>query len=925
MAEDKRIRVSADTTPLRQLREEAISLYREIERASSSSEEENERSIQQLREQLSLMNDRNELEKLLIELKKQSNSLDNQVQRRPPSEVKEPVEKPEEKPAPKPREEIVAPSEVREPKGKTIVDEDTNSITWDFTEDQEQEEKKPKRKRGRPKKEVEETESSEGEETPVEKPRRKPVREEEKETLREINRHVENIDNSVTNVDNSKKSVDNSTTTVDNSQTAENNSNSIINRETRNENLRETVVNIDRNTQTIKENTTVLAKQDPVEVKPTESRIERREIVEPQSDTTGNRAKRNDDRLPQEQSIDIERLLDTSAEIVNGLFGIKQAVYVADEEIVEAIKELASKDDDDRTASSDNHLQQILQTLIRIDESTDKIEEKVLKGGGSGGGGQKPPINPQNLPNQSSSEFLRGIPGLAKFAGQAGLIAAAVATISKLSNTIQNRALRLQEGRLRQEYMGSVDTYAQTQRINAANEADLWRLVPLVGGYFARQTEMKGNVAADRMVATLEKYFAAEGRNTLFTQTFGGSAGQSMRTAFQQGGYAANALGVDVSTFLNRNAELTRAAGGKALGSNEYDQYGWEERRSTLSAEKLFGISPSAINALQGSLRFGERNNNYGSSGIIRSFEKAMQELHMPFREIASTMEESLATFNKRAENILEKAGDFDAGRVAAVMNAVRVETSFQGRRLERFQDAYSGSGISEDETTQALLLRTLTRTDPGVKTYSEAMEKLEQVRSGDADPEFMRNFLLELQGLSQNNEQFINILKGVFPNLSFQDIRRQFDFGEEPGDVINRIFNRIAEDLKNIRENPNRAYEATAAEQVVGTGAKIQAADTNRQIGMGADELRKFLTAIRDNTARIPEKDVLVDFTKNVISHSTVTAGSGPAGNTPMLATPGVAFGEEILKVLEPLFEKLFRRLGLPKGGPKTVPEERE
>ena len=69
MAEDKRIRIAADTTPLRQLREEAVSLYREINQTSMQSAQEADKSISQLREQLALMEDRNELERLLLTLK----------------------------------------------------------------------------------------------------------------------------------------------------------------------------------------------------------------------------------------------------------------------------------------------------------------------------------------------------------------------------------------------------------------------------------------------------------------------------------------------------------------------------------------------------------------------------------------------------------------------------------------------------------------------------------------------------------------------------------------------------------------------------------------------------------------------------------------------------------------------------------------
>ena len=118
MAEDKRIRVSADITPLRQLREEAISLYREIDQASSSSQLTTERNLQQLREQLSLMENRNELEKLLIDLKKQAALIETPVQ----------------------------PTRQQQP----IYDRDTNSVYWDLSQQQPEEVPSPEEEKPKP-------------------------------------------------------------------------------------------------------------------------------------------------------------------------------------------------------------------------------------------------------------------------------------------------------------------------------------------------------------------------------------------------------------------------------------------------------------------------------------------------------------------------------------------------------------------------------------------------------------------------------------------------------------------------------------------------------------------------------------------------------------------------------------------------------
>ena len=110
MAEDKRIRVTADVTPLRQLREEAVSLYREIDQAASMNSQSTEKHLQQLREQLSLMEDRNQLEKLLIDLRRQSASMQT-------PEVQQPISTP-------------LPQQQTQRELKPVYDENANSITW---------------------------------------------------------------------------------------------------------------------------------------------------------------------------------------------------------------------------------------------------------------------------------------------------------------------------------------------------------------------------------------------------------------------------------------------------------------------------------------------------------------------------------------------------------------------------------------------------------------------------------------------------------------------------------------------------------------------------------------------------------------------------------------------------------------------------
>lgn len=933
MAEDKRIRVTADVTPLRQLREEAVSLYREIDQAASMNSQSTEKHLQQLREQLSLMEDRNQLEKLLIDLRRQSASMQT-------PEVQQPISTP-------------LPQQQTQRELKPVYDENANSITWEVNRETEiqpddEEITKPseKQKKRHPKRKVEYQEDVEpviDEETGsvswnLRQPRQEPpierkptetvretIKETQKEILTEINRHVENIDNSVTNVDNSEENVDNSVVNTDNSQRIEDRSENYRHVENNRENITENVKNIERNTETIQENTSVLREKDPVETKPeyqitpTESpRLRERdnEVVE-----------RRETRIIEGQ----QQFNFDDENIIKAIDGVSGTIYQTSRELGDAIRNLIKSDNKERKDNSgtNRYLEALTASLSRIEDNVDELRESAVNRNNqnidnTSGGGSDTNISPI-LPSSSEGGAggLNIIGGLGK--GLSGLLGGigTIAFLNQIKNIATERYFRNEEFGLRSEYQGTVETAANYKRVQAANEADMYRWIPIFGNIIARSIEMPANIAADRILQTFSKFAEAENKTIPYAQTFGVSATDAFSTAKREGRYAADALGMDIGSYLQRRTELTRAAGGRAPGGTEFDVTAERESQSLMAAERLYGIAPSVINRLQGALRFGDENTNYGGSAIIRAFERSMRELKLPFSEIASTMEESLETFSKRSDEILSKAGEFDAGEVAAVMSGIRAATGAQGRQLERYQSAFSGSGISQDETTQALLLRTLTRTNPNIRTYSEAMEQLEKVQSGNADPEFMRSFLSELQGLSQNNEQFINLLKGVFPNLSWQDIRKQFATGE-PTEVIDRIYNEIQKSFGALKETPRGAYEPTEARQTVGRAERITATDANKQITQGEKSLKDVCDLLEQINNKIPVSEEMNELGKRILSHSVVGASSvvPTAGSISL----GTSIGMEINSVLLPLWEKLFNKLGLPSTPNKSsIPQERD
>lgn len=933
MAEDKRIRVTADVTPLRQLREEAVSLYREIDQAASMNSQSTEKHLQQLREQLSLMEDRNQLEKLLIDLRRQSASMQT-------PEVQQPISTP-------------LPQQQTQRELKPVYDENANSITWEVNRETEiqpddEEITKPseKPKKRRPKRKVEYQEDVEpviDEETGsvswnLRQPRQEPpierkptetvretIKETQKEILTEINRHVENIDNSVTNVDNSEENVDNSVVNTDNSRRIEDRSENYRHVENNRENITENVKNIERNTETIQENTSVLREKDPVETKP-EYQI---------TPTESPRLRERDDEVVERRETRIiegqQQFNFDDENIIKAIDGVSGTIYQTSRELGDAIRNLIKSDNKERKDNSgtNRYLEALTASLSRIEDNVDELRESAVNRNnqnidntsGGGSGTNIPPILPSS--SEGGAGGLNIIGGLGK--GLSGLLGGigTIAFLNQIKNIATERYFRNEEFGLRSEYQGTVETAANYKRVQAANEADMYRWIPIFGNIIARSIEMPANIAADRILQTFSKFAEAENKTIPYAQTFGVSAKDAFGTAKREGRYAADALGMDIGSYLQRRTELTRAAGGRAPGGTEFDVTAERESQSLMAAERLYGIAPSAVNRLQGALRFGDENTSYGGSAIIRAFERSMRELKLPFSEIASTMEESLETFSKRSDEILSKAGEFDAGKVAAVMSGIRTATGAQGRQLERYQSAFSGSGISQDETTQALLLRTLTRTNPNIRTYSEAMEQLEKVQSGNTDPEFMRSFLSELQGLSQNNEQFINLLKGVFPNLSWQDIRKQFATGE-PTEVIDRIYNEIQKSFGALKETPRGAYEPTEARQTVGRAERITATDANKQITQGEKSLKDVCDLLEQINNKIPVSEEMKELGKRILSHSVVGASSvvPTAGSISL----GTSIGMEINSVLLPLWEKLFNKLGLPSTPNKSsIPQERD
>ena len=426
-------------------------------------------------------------------------------------------------------------------------------------------------------------------------------------------------------------------------------------------------------------------------------------------------------------------------------------------------------------------------------------------------------------------------------------------------------------------------------------------LIPGVGGFLGGVTTAVANVMAGIFTTSVEKAMEAQKRTIPYAQTMGVSAGQAMRTAFGEGSYAAGALGMNVGEYIQRRAALIRAAGGK-----EETVAPVPETQSLMAVQRLYGLSDQTIMGMQGAMRFArtEEGQTASSSAIIRSFEQTMKQLQIPLSEIASTMDESMTTFIRSADDILSRTGEIDAASIASIMRAVRLQTGMEGRQLERVQQAFMGQGISQDDVTQTLLFRAAQQAT-GAMNPSEVLAAMDDLSRGEGDKNIMKRFLESLKEISGGSlEMLRHLMRGAFTNLSYTDInkiteRRDIDFGE--------FFEKMEESRQALRRqnDPTNRYEPTAAERTVTSGEKMMSTYENRMIGIGEaniDRLGKMLNAINGIYNSITSFPTAVEnlFTQYKDALDRGDGATATAARTALQNFPGI--------MMEAFFKKMIR-----------------
>ena len=279
--------------------------------------------------------------------------------------------------------------------------------------------------------------------------------------------------------------------------------------------------------------------------------------------------------------------------------------------------------------------------------------------------------------------------------------------------------------------------------------------------------------------------------------------------------FSSEYLGMDMGEHAVKFAELSRVGvrntGGLTEKSGAVNQL--------LFAQRMRGLSDSDAETV---LRLGRYDkNNLPAFNIVSTFDANLQRLGKDNQYIASTLSENISSFERIANNILSKGGEIDSKAILRSMTSIQNSTGAEGRQLERLQNAFTGGSISQDETTQALLMRTARELNPN-GNLSDLQADIEMMQN---NPKLQQQFAEKLETMTGGGEMFKQVLHTVF-GLSFTDIKKAVD---EDGKLKKGFFE------KGISEG--KGYNAEDVKKMIPEAERSEAASENKRIYTGVEK----------------------------------------------------------------------------------------
>ena len=353
--------------------------------------------------------------------------------------------------------------------------------------------------------------------------------------------------------------------------------------------------------------------------------------------------------------------------------------------------------------------------------------------------------------------------------------------------------------------------------------------------------------------------------------------------------WASRTLGLNMTDYLSQVTTLQKA-GAYERNTSLHDV------NQLLMAGKIRGLSEDDAASVLATTRF-DRSGRTGAN-VVQAFDTNLQGLGKSDQYIASTLGEHLQSFNRMAGNVLNRTGGINTAGIVRSMTSIQNATGMEGRQLERVQNSLMGNNISQDDVSQALLLRTAREIAGPNAQLSDLQAKIEQMPE---KPELQQQFFERIQKMTGGGEMGRQVMKSIFPNLSMTDI---IALEKATGNDAQKIFRR--------GRSTGAEYSEAEARSMVGDIAASTAATQNRKIKDGYEEILGGKGSIAAVVKAIKDEGP-IPVTIVAPAPGSAGAGTGQQGGFPPLQlsdeqlekigrTTGKAVGESIEKKLNNL-----------------------
>lgn len=324
--------------------------------------------------------------------------------------------------------------------------------------------------------------------------------------------------------------------------------------------------------------------------------------------------------------------------------------------------------------------------------------------------------------------------------------------------------------------------------------------------------------------------------------------------------WASRTLGLNMTDYLSQVTTLQKA-GVYERNTSLHDV------NQLLMAGKIRGLSEDDAASVLATTRF-DRSGRTGAN-VVQAFDTNLQGLGKSDQYIASTLGEYLQSFNRMAENVLNRTGGINTAGIVRSMTSIQNATGMEGRQLERVQNSLMGNNISQDEVSQALLFRTAREVAGPDAQLSDLQAMIEQMPE---KPELQQQFFERIQKMTGGGEMGRQVMKSIFPNLSMTDI---IDLEKATGNDAQKIFRR--------GRSTGAEYSEAEARSMVGDIAASTAATQNRKIKDGYEEILGGKGSIASVVKALKEEGP-IPVTIVAPAPGSAGSGSGQQGGFPAL-----------------------------------------